>query len=103
MPWLPSLRLSTAIVAVVLAGCNFFGTSRAIVCDGVWPQWMLDAQDYDGSGCVEALPFDQAPEDADWTPINTGYGLCPDGEMFMDGECIAWPANRPWPPGFGYP
>lgn len=33
---------------------------------------MLEAQDYDGSGCAEELPFWEAPPDADWRMYCTG-------------------------------
>ncbi len=39
----------------------------SIQCDGNLPVWMLEAQDYDGGGCAEPLPFWQAPPNADWT------------------------------------
>jgi hypothetical protein len=30
------------------------------------PVWMLEAQDYDGGGCVEVYPSQAAPPNADW-------------------------------------
>jgi hypothetical protein len=46
---------------------------HTLVCDGSFPRWMLDAQGYDGGGCAEVLPSDQAPANADWTMWCTGY------------------------------
>jgi hypothetical protein len=94
--------LSLLLGGLILAGCSLFPT-RTIICDGVHPQWVLDAQDYDGGGCVEAIPFDQAPPGADWTPVCTGYCFCQRGEMYIDDECEVWPADRPWPASIPYP
>ena len=88
---------------MILTGCSLFATRTAIVCDGVHPQWVLDARDYDGNGCVETIPLDQAPPGADWTPVCTGYCLCQPGEMDINGECEVWPADRPWPSEQPYP
>lgn len=82
-----------------------------MVCDGEWPQWVLDAQGSDGSsGCVWAIPFDQAPKNADWTPVCTGMCLCPEGTLYLgpgkeftsSDQCTEWPADQPWPSGFWY-
>jgi hypothetical protein len=88
--------------AMILTGCGLLWT-ETIICDGVHPQWVLDAQDYDGSGCVTTIPFDQAPPDADWTPVCTGTCLCPQGEVSIDDECEPWPSDRPWPSSMSYP
>ena len=96
--------LLSAVVA--LSACSLVET-RTVICDGVFPQWVLDAQDYDGGGCAEPLPFDQAPENADWTPICTGMCLCPDGSLYLDpatmDECTVIPSDRPWPSSAPYP
>ncbi len=86
----------------ILSGCGLFPTRSAIICDGVHPQWVLDARDYDGGGCVEVIPLDQAPAGADWTPVCTGYCACPRGEMSIDDECEPWPSDRPWPSSIPY-
>ena len=96
-------RLSSVVIVLLLAGCSLFGSSQTIVCDGVFPQWVLDAQDYDGGGCAEALPLDQAPENADWTPVCTGLCLCDRGEVRIDDGCTVIPPDRPWPSRIPYP
>jgi hypothetical protein len=98
-----ALLLTLLLGSTILASCSLLGTRTAIVCDGVHPQWVLDARDYDGGGCVETIPFSQAPADADWTPVCTGYCTCPPGEMSIDDECEPWPADRPWPTSIPYP
>jgi uncharacterized protein YceK len=98
-------RLSSAIVVLAmmaLSACSLVQT-RTIVCDGVFPQWVLETQDYDGSGCAEALTLDQAPEGADWTPICTGMCICDDGSIMIDDVCTAIAPDRPWPPNVPYP
>jgi hypothetical protein len=59
---------------------------RTITCDGAFPAWMLEARNYDGSGCVEGLPLpsEQAPADADWRIYCTGFcvGPNPSGVSF---------------------
>ena len=45
-------------------------------CDGYMAAWMLEAQDYQNTGCAYELPFWEAPPDADWTQVC--LGLCPD-------------------------
>lgn len=101
------LRLSPAVLVLVLAAgvllsaCGLGGT-RTIVCDGTHPQWVLDARNSRG-GCVETIPFDQAPENADWTPVCSSYCLCPQGELNMNGVCIAIAADQPWPSEYPYP
>ena len=83
---------------MVLAGCSLFGWGQnAIVCDGVWPQWMLDAADYNGGGCVEVLPPEAAPPNADWTPVCTGNCLCPEGELPDADNVCRPPPPGPWP------
>jgi hypothetical protein len=92
------------LVAMILSGCSLLAPRMAtVICDGVHPQWVLDAADYDGGGCVETIPLDQAPPGADWTPVCTGYCSCPPGEMSINGECEPWPADRPWPSSIPYP
>jgi len=59
-----------------------------IMCDGSYPRWMLEATDYDGR-CVEVLPSDAAPANADWTLYCTGYCRCdPAGDTYR-GACRA--------------
>jgi hypothetical protein len=106
-----SARLWSTIVVlllsagVALSACSLF-ESRSVVCDGVWPRWVLDRQGYNGGGCVEmpagGVPADQAPPNADWTPINTGYGECPNGSLYIDGNCTVVPSDRPWPSSAPY-
>ena len=96
-------QISTLIAGLVIAGCSPLGFNRTMVCDGLFPQWVLDAQDYGGGGCAEVLPISQAPPNADWTPVWTGYAFCSDGELFIDEECVAWPADQPWPSNHPYP
>jgi hypothetical protein len=67
----------TAMVVAVLILVVAIASSRRDVftqvqCDGYLPQWMLDAQGYDGGGCAEVLPTSEAPPDADWTPVCLG-------------------------------
>ena len=104
--------------AVILAGLFlavlvFFGPSNVGVsgfCDGVAPKWVLDRQGYDGGGCALFFPFDQAPKDADWTPICLGMCLCPEGTLYVgpgkeftsSDQCTAWPPDQPWPSGLWY-
>ena len=96
--------ISSVVVGFVLASCSLLGfTNRTIVCDGLFPQWVLDEQDYEGGGCAEVIPLSQAPPNADWTPVWTGYAFCSDGELFIDEECVAWPADQPWPSNHPYP
>jgi hypothetical protein len=90
--------------SLLLSACGLIGGgTRTVVCDGVFPRWVLDAQAYDGSGCSEALSFDQAPPNADWTPICTGMCLCPDGALYLDDRCTEIAADRPWPANVPYP
>ena len=49
-------------------------------CDGNFPGWMLEAQDYGGDGCAYELPWYMAPPAADWTVY-----------------CTMW-CDRTWPP-----
>jgi hypothetical protein len=106
MGWLRAAnRLSPVIIVVLLAGCSLHGYNRdvPIVCDGTFPQWVLDAQGYDGGGCAEALPFDQAPKDANWTPVCTGYCLCDRGQLWIDDACKPISSSEPWPASVHYP
>ena len=103
MQWRASPRQCSVILLVLLVGCSLLPTNRTVICDGVFPQWVLDAQDYDGSGCAEALPFDRAPGNADWTPVCTGMCLCGQGEVLLDDVCAAIPPDQPWPPSVPYP
>jgi hypothetical protein len=90
--------------SVVLSACSLLGGgTRTVVCDGVFPRWVLNAQAYDGGGCAEALPFDQAPPNADWTSVCTGMCLCPDGAVYMNDRCTEIPADQPWPATVSYP
>jgi hypothetical protein len=75
--WIATAILSVGLVgAVVLAALLFSGPAvRTIQCDGALPTWMISAQGYDGGGCAEILPDDQAPPNADWTPYCLGYCL----------------------------
>jgi hypothetical protein len=52
-----------------------FSVPTSYVCDGAFPVWMLEAQDYDGGGCAWELPAWQAPPDADWRMFCTGVCL----------------------------
>ena len=102
------IRLSAALPLVLLSAVMLLGacsgeSTRTLYCDGIFPQWVLDAQDYDNGGCAEAIPFDQAPENADWTPVCTGMCLCPQGELYIDTACTAIAADRPWPSSIPYP
>jgi hypothetical protein len=90
--------------SLALSACSLLGAdTRTLVCDGVFPRWVLDAQAYDGGGCAEALSFDEAPPNADWTPVCTGMCLCPDGLLPIDDRCTEIPADMPWPPTVPYP
>ena len=92
------LLLLSAVVS--LSACSV--RTRTVVCDDTHPQWVLDAQNSRG-GCVEAIPFDQAPENADWTPVCSSYCLCPQGQLRMNTECVAIAADQPWPSDYPYP
>lgn len=105
------LSYAVILAGLFLAALAFFGPSSAVViCDGGWPKWVLDAQGYSGGGCVQAIPFDQAPKDADWTPVNTGPSLCPEGTLYLgpskeftsSDQCTAWPPDQPWPSGLWF-
>lgn len=64
--------LVLAFVAVGALTVWFTVQTRDIACDASFPVWMLEAQDYHGSGCAEELPFWEAPPDADWRMYCTG-------------------------------
>lgn len=68
----------TMLLVVALAP-----VTREIWCDGAYPVWMLEAQEYGGGGCVEVLPSSEAPPNADWR--NYCVGLCNPSE---------YPANQ---------
>jgi hypothetical protein len=58
------------LVAVMVLTVGAWWSDENLVtiqCDGSLPVWMLEAQNYDGGGCAEPLPFWQAPPNADWT------------------------------------
>ena len=59
--------LAALVVLIVGAWLDAEVVTVSIQCDGNLPVWMLEAQDYDGGGCAEVLPFWQAPPNADWT------------------------------------
>ncbi len=68
-----SAVLAAAIGVVLISAWLFLGPSvRIIYCDGAAPQWMLDAQDYDGGGCYEELPWWEKPPNAAETMICLG-------------------------------
>ena len=64
------------LAAVAVGAVYLFAAreTRPIYCGGSFPAWMLEAQDYDNSGCAEVLPSEEAPPDADWRMYCTG--LC---------------------------
>jgi hypothetical protein len=88
----------TLVSAFVIAFALIFlgATTQHAVCHGTVPQWTLDAQNYQGGGCPLIIPRDQAPADADWTPIHMWPFPCHDGELNIDDVCIAVPADQPW-------
>lgn len=69
--WLVLAVLVASVVVVMLT----VSQTRTYVCDGAFPVWMLEAQDYDNGGCAYVLPSDQAPPDADWRIQCTGVCL----------------------------
>jgi hypothetical protein len=75
---LPIAAVVALVAAVFLVGAWVHSANtRAIWCDGIAPVWMLQAQHYNGGGCYEVLPSEQAPPNADWRPYCTG--LCEPG------------------------
>jgi hypothetical protein len=103
------------LAGLFLAVLFLFGPSNAgvsvIICDGEWPRWVLDAQNWEPNDCVRPIPFDQAPKGADWTPVCTGMcGLCPEGTLYVgpgkeftsSDQCTEWPPDQPWPSGLWY-
>lgn len=108
------LALTTLILVALFGALFLFGSPHVnesvIVCDGEWPRWVLDAQGYTDGGCVHPIPYDQAPRDADWTPVCTGMCLCPEGTLYLgvgkeftsSHQCTAWPPAQPWPSRFWY-
>jgi hypothetical protein len=66
---LPAVAILVALNFI--AACDLYGPTT-IQCDGSVPIWMIEAQDYDDSGCAEVLPSGQAPPKADWTPYCLG-------------------------------
>jgi len=72
------ISVITVILFVALAPM-----AREVWCDGSYPVWMLQAQEYAGGGCVEVLPSSEAPPHADWR--NYCVGLCNPAE---------YPANQ---------
>jgi len=71
-------RLFGWLLAAVLLGAAawvFFFSGPIVTemwCDGAYPVWMLEAQDYNGGGCVEVYPSHVAPPKADWRPYCVG-------------------------------
>jgi hypothetical protein len=64
---------------------------------------MLEATGYEGGGCVEVLPSDAAPPNADWTQYCLGLCGCKDGgDTFQGVACEAedWVVVTPEPPAF---
>lgn len=107
------LSYAVILAGLFLAVLVFFGPSNAgVSCwyHGEWPRWVLDAQGYSDGGCVHPIPFDQAPKDADWTPVCTGQCLCPEGTLYLgpgkeftsSDQCTAWPPDQPWPSGLWF-
>ena len=62
--------LLTAMVVLAMSWSDTM--TRDCYSDGSFPRWMLDAQDYDGSGFACVLPSHEAPPNADWTLQSTG-------------------------------
>lgn len=77
---LPSVVVLALSVAAVAAALFLFKpVQHTIMCDGSFPRWMLQAQDYKGGGCAEVFPTSEAPPNADWTMICTA--MCIDGDQ----------------------
>ena len=74
-----ALAIALLVGAAAVAFVYFTPVPRTIMCDGTFPRWMLQAQDYDGGGCAEVLPSSAAPPNADWTMICTG--MCLDADQ----------------------
>ena len=68
------------IVALAVAYSVWFLTPPTGACysDAAFPVWMLEAQNYDGSGIACELPLWQAPPRADWRLYCTGLCQEPD-------------------------
>ena len=68
--------LAGLVVALVAVGAfyvwRFEPLTREYICDGGFPVWMLEAQDYDNGGCAWVLPAWEAPPNADWRMYCTG-------------------------------
>jgi len=86
----PMTRVMGLVLAAVLllaaAAWAFIFSGPAVTgawCDGAYPVWMLEAQDYDGGGCVEVYSSHGAPPNADWRLYCVG--LCNPAE---------YPANQ---------
>jgi hypothetical protein len=45
----------SCLVIVVLVGAFLTAPASGYLCDGTYPEWMLD-DGYDGSGCIEVRP-----------------------------------------------
>jgi len=70
--------LSGVLIAVVLVvGAQHMARTQPglwgarMTCDGNFPRWVLEAQNYDGGGCAYELPWFLAPPGADWTTYCT--------------------------------
>lgn len=71
----PGVKVVALVGVVAVAGFVWWALTpevRYIMCDGAYPVWMLEAQDYDGGGCVEVLPSSEAPPNADWRSYCVG-------------------------------
>lgn len=79
----PALLLATIAVVVTVAIVFVGPAVRQRQCDGAFPVWMLQEQDYDDGGCVDVLPSSEAAPDADWRLYCVG--LCNPAD---------YPANR---------
>lgn len=66
------LVVATLLAAGVFVFWFFEPWPHDYFCDGTFPVWMLEVQDYNGGGCAEMLPRWQAPSDADWRLYCTG-------------------------------
>lgn len=62
------LVAALVLTALVVLAYSWSSTmQRECWFDGEIPRWMLDAQDWDGSGSACVLPSHEAPPNADWT------------------------------------